>query len=132
MESSDSDADEHETVKGKRAAVDKRATDRMSEDEFQRILSEAGQDEPLLALPAPAVRNAWHEDPATRAKAEAEVERVLGIRNARELFGTGSAMERRAEFRRLARLLHPDKMLVSGERAALALRRVVEAAKDLQ
>merc|ERR1711935_1236435 len=81
IESTDSDVDAHDTVKAKRATGtagkkgywdNERSTGKLTEDEFQRILSDAGQDEPLLGLPAPAVRTAWHEDPATRAKAAAE------------------------------------------------------------
>jgi len=65
------------------------------------------------------------------AEADREVERVLAATSARGVLGTGSPSERTAKFRRLVRLIHPDKGLVSGERANMALRRVVEARHEL-
>eukprot|EP00930_Biecheleria_cincta_P018260 TRINITY_DN14284_c0_g1_i1.p1 TRINITY_DN14284_c0_g1~~TRINITY_DN14284_c0_g1_i1.p1 ORF type:complete len:272 (-),score=33.48 TRINITY_DN14284_c0_g1_i1:735-1550(-) len=57
--------------------------------------------------------------------AEAEVSRILKSRGTiREILGAGKQRDQHREFRRIARLLHPDKKLVSGEdpRADLALR----------
>lgn len=126
-ECSDSDEEDQKAFK-----PNELPTDAFTEDEFRRILSDSEQDEPLLALTAPTAETAWYDNPASRAKAAAEVERVLAVRNSCDIFGAGTIAERKAEFRRLARLLHPDKRLVTGDRASLALRRVVEAARHLQ
>jgi len=63
--------------------------------------------------------------------AEAEVERILAISSPGDLFGSGGPNEKKREYLRLVRLLHPDKGLAAGERAHLALRRVVEAYRSL-
>jgi hypothetical protein len=68
---------------------------------------------------------------ALREEATREVERVLGAKGAREIFGNEGSVERRAQYRRLVRLLHPDKKAVEGQRASLALRRVVECYRSL-
>lgn len=64
------------------------------------------------------------------AEAEREVEHVLSAPTAREVLGIGSPNERTARFRQLVRLLHPDKGLVTGARANMAFRRVVEAKQN--
>jgi len=66
-------------------------------------------------------------DSSLRAEAAREVERILAAPNQLAVLGGGAKKERTAKFRQLARMLHPDKGLVEGDRAALALRRVVEA-----
>lgn len=77
------------------------------------------------AIPGPV------SDPTQRAEAEREVERILAIRNPCAIFNNGTKTERRSEFRRLVRMLHPDKQVVGGERANLALRRLVEAYRSM-
>jgi len=77
-------------------------------------------DTPLLALP-PSPSHARQADAAR------EIDRILGARQSDALFGDGPVAEQKAEFRRMVRLLHPDKQSASGDRANLALRRVVEA-----
>jgi len=62
-----------------------------------------------------------------RAEALREAERVLAAPSPHLVLGGGNTEETRREFRRLVLLLHPDRGHCSGERAALALRRVVEA-----
>lgn len=69
---------------------------------------------------------------ALRAEASHEVERILAAASPSAVLGCGSACDQKSEFRRLVRLLHPDKGNVRGERAALALRRVVEANRSLE
>jgi len=66
-----------------------------------------------------------------RAEAAKQVEVILSARSATAVLGDGPLEERRSEFRRLAKLLHPDKALVTGERANLALRRLLEAHRSL-
>jgi len=67
-----------------------------------------------------------------KALAMAEVERILKRRNVGEILGGGSRTQRRKAFTRIARLLHPDRGLVSASdpRAALALRIAIAAHKD--
>lgn len=77
-----------------------------------------------LATPLP--------DPVLRAEALRAIEQILEAPRARDIFGGGIPSEQKAEFRRLARLLHPDKGLASGERANLALRRLMEAHRSLE
>eukprot|EP00418_Pyrodinium_bahamense_P095918 CAMPEP_0179038998 /NCGR_PEP_ID=MMETSP0796-20121207/14921_1 /TAXON_ID=73915 /ORGANISM="Pyrodinium bahamense, Strain pbaha01" /LENGTH=464 /DNA_ID=CAMNT_0020735331 /DNA_START=149 /DNA_END=1543 /DNA_ORIENTATION=+ len=108
---------------GQREAQPRR--DAFREDELRRLLLQVEEEEPERALPA-LQGQALPLDPARRAEAVQEVERVLAARDLQTLFGDGSSTQRRSEFRRLVRMLHPDKGLVSGERATLALRRVVE------
>lgn len=60
-----------------------------------------------------------------------EVERVLAAPNAHMVLGGGNVEQTRREFRRIVLLLHPDRGNVQGERAALALRKVVEAHQTL-
>mmetsp|Transcript_37879 Transcript_37879/g.102549 ORF Transcript_37879/g.102549 Transcript_37879/m.102549 type:complete len:339 (-) Transcript_37879:37-1053(-) len=62
-----------------------------------------------------------------RGEAQREVDRVLAAPNLHWVLGGGTSAETKQEYRRLLRLLHPDRGLCSGERAASALRRVAEA-----
>lgn len=67
---------------------------------------------------------------ATRkALAAAEIDRILACRKVGEILGDGGRIEHREAFNRIARLLHPDKGLVSENdpRAALALRLTLAA-----
>lgn len=60
-----------------------------------------------------------------KSMAESEVNRILKSRGTvREILGVGKQRDKHREFRRIARLLHPDKNLVSRDdpRADLALR----------
>jgi hypothetical protein len=66
-----------------------------------------------------------------RRDAQREVERVMAAPNPHMVLGGGNVEQTRREFRRLVLLLHPDRGHVHGERAALALRRVVEAHQTL-
>jgi len=68
-------------------------------------------------------------DPQRDAKEE--VERVMAAPNPHMVLGGGNVEQTRREFRRIVLLLHPDRGHVQGERAALALRRVVEAHQTL-
>lgn len=99
------------------------------ESELRALLADI-EDEELKALPGmprPLCPGGVDEAAAMRAEAAREAERVLGARGAREIFGAGSIAEQRAQYRRLVRLFHPDKKILEGQRASLALRRVVEA-----
>jgi hypothetical protein len=108
-----------------------------AEGELKSLLAEAdgddgeslGNQDPRLALPPSPRSSPAPQTPsrAQRAEAEREVERILEAKDAKNIFGDGTASQQRAEYRRLIRLLHPDKGLASGQRATLALRRVVEA-----
>merc|ERR1712050_561901 len=84
----------------------------MQEQEDERAL---GQDPVDLVL--------------QRALAAKEVERILAIRNIDQVLGGGSWDEQRLEFRRLAKILHPDKGVVSSDdkHAALAMRFAIAA-----
>jgi len=62
-----------------------------------------------------------------RSEAQREVDRVLAAPNLHWVLGGGNAAETKQEYRRLVRLLHPDHGHCSGERATLALQRVMEA-----
>jgi len=95
------------------------------ECELRRLLLEVDCEAPQRAPPSPQGQ-ASPLGPARRAEAQQEVERILAARDLRALLGEGSPAQRRSEYRRLVRMLHPDKGLVSGERATLALRRIVE------
>lgn len=101
------------------------------EGEMRRLLVfiEQGPQElpPLPPLPQLPDDGRAAAGPSQRQQAEAEVERIIAARDVVDIFGAGDAASRKQEFRRLLRLIHPDKGLVSGQRAALALRRVVEA-----
>merc|ERR1712039_935044 len=93
--------------------------------DFRQFLASVDHEEvnkPLLALPASVKQE-------RQADAIREVDRILAAPNVDDLFGTGTVAQQKMEFRRLVRLLHPDKGSVSGDRANLALRRAVEAYK---
>jgi hypothetical protein len=90
------------------------------ETELRSLLTEVEEAEPsLMCLPD-------RPEAAQRAEAGREVERVLAAKDMHDILGSGSAAQQRGAYRRLVRLFHPDKGLVAGDRAALALRRVVE------
>merc|ERR1712083_1029716 len=76
------------------------------------------------------------EGPSAEALSETargEVERILSVKRSssdwRFVLGGGTLFEQEREFQRLLKLLHPNEGYVSGNRAALALRRVVDAHK---
>lgn len=94
----------------------------ITDGELRRLLAEV-EDEERLALTSSASSQA---DLPREAEAQAEVDRILATRNVEEIFGRGTVVEQKIQYRRLVRMLHPDKGLVDGERATLALRRVVE------
>ena len=85
------------------------------------LLEDVERMEPGVAQSAPT------PDPALRVEAEREVERIISARGTKDIFGGGSLVQQKSEFRRLVRMLHPDKQLVAGPRATLALRLLVEA-----
>jgi len=96
----------------------------MTDGELHRLLAEVdAEDEERLALTGSASAQA---DMPRKAEAQAEVDRILATQNVEEIFGPGTVVEQKIQYRRLVRMLHPDKGLVNGERATLALRRVVE------
>mmetsp|Transcript_79937 Transcript_79937/g.258934 ORF Transcript_79937/g.258934 Transcript_79937/m.258934 type:complete len:192 (-) Transcript_79937:61-636(-) len=102
------------------------------EGELRQLLVEVEEEErraignPALPPPTTSIGSASPER-AARAEAAQEAERILATKDIRAIFGNGQVVERKAEYRRLVRLLHPDKGLASGERATLALRLVVES-----
>jgi len=98
--------------------------------ELRELLADAERMEPALALPAPQQQKAWKPDIAQQKEAAQSVERILAARNLSSVLGNAPD-QRRAEFRRLVRLLHPDKGLVAGARASLALRRLLESQRTL-
>lgn len=120
---------EHESVEALRHAF--------RQSELRSLLAQVEDEENAQVTsaapraPAAGVDGGVQASAQQRADADREVERVLSAPTAREVLGTGSAAERTAKFRQLVRLIHPDKGLVSGERANLALRRVVEARHEL-
>jgi len=95
------------------------------EGDLLMLLDDLERMEPGLAKGEPT------PDPTLRAEAEHEVERIISARGAKDIFGGGSLDQQKSEFRRLVRMLHPDKQLVAGPRATLALRLVVEASRTL-
>lgn len=101
--------------------------------ELQRLLSEimGGSQGQMLQLECPAAACSPEEAElaAQRAKAAAEVARILEARTAQEVLGGGSKEEQHREFRRIALLLHPDKGFVDhdNQRANLAMRLAVAA-----
>lgn len=94
--------------------------------ELQQLLETDRGRGPLLQLecPAAATSPVDAELQSQRAKAAAEVERILSARNADELLGQGSREHQKRQFKRILLLLHPDKGLVNHDdkRADLALR----------
>jgi len=101
--------------------------------ELQQLLSEmnARAQGSVLQLEYPAAAPSPQdvEHAAQRARAAAEVERILSSRSAVEVLGRGSKDEQKQEFKRLALLLHPDKGFVDAddERAGLAMRLAMAA-----
>merc|ERR1712113_605413 len=83
---------------------------------LQRLLDTDPQADALPVLKS-SPSNPELQDEAARV-----VEEVLSVRDVRTLFGNGTVLEQKCEFRRLVRLLHPDKGYTSGDRAKLALR----------
>lgn len=92
------------------------------ESELRSLLADLEEAEAEPGLKCLADR----PESAQRAEAAREVERVLAARDAGAILGGGSPAQQRSAYRRLVRLLHPDKNLAAGDRATLALRRVVE------
>lgn len=119
-------SDEESSLEGGKEPEDvRRSTSNLDEEGWRRLLEHLEKDDtPTLALPAPESPKASQQ--TKRAEAMQEVERVMATKESRAIFGGGTIIEQKIEFRRLVRLLHPDKGLVSGPRATLALRRVVE------
>jgi len=98
--------------------------------ELKQMLSDAEQADPELCVGRSSEGKGAQPvepDPAQRAEAEQEIERVLSAKDASSIFGHGDAQQQHKAFRRLVRLLHPDKHLVSGPRANMALRLVLES-----
>jgi len=89
--------------------------------ELLMLLEDVERMEPGLAQGEPTL------DPKLRAEAEHEVERIISAQGCKDILGGGSLVQQKSEFRRLVRMLHPDKQLVAGPRATLALRLLVEA-----
>jgi hypothetical protein len=75
-----------------------------------------------------ASAQAASESPESKAIA-GEVERILSARCAAEILGGGSRKDKRREFNRIVRLLHPDKGLVdpTDERAGRAYNLLINA-----
>lgn len=109
-------------TKGSEASSEESGPD---QGELLMILEDVERMEPGVSQGAPT------PDPALRVEAEREVERIISARGTKDMFGGGSLVQQKSEFRRLVRMLHPDKQLVSGPRATLALRLLVEAHKML-
>jgi len=102
--------------------------------ELRRLLSDAEQADPELVVGHPSEGTSAQlrkPDPAQRAEAEQEMERVLSAKDASSIFGHRDAQQQNKAFRRLVRLLHPDKRLVSGSRANMALRLVLESHRSI-
>jgi hypothetical protein len=129
--SDDSDSDSDEESKPKPALTDGRPPQPyqgvLQGSDLAALLADIEEEERrMLTGPRSLGPTSPRTIGALREEATLEVERVLSVKSAREIFGTGGSCERRAEYRRLVRLLHPDKKMVEGQRASLALRRVVE------
>lgn len=101
------------------------------QSEIDRLVADALQMEPTLALPPPPPDHSSLPNVDHRAEAAREVERILAAGDMRTIL-SGGKEQRSSEFRRLVLLLHPDKQLVSGERASLAVRRLVESYRALR
>jgi len=69
-----------------------------------------------------------------KARAAAEVDRILACRNAQEILGGGSREDQQKEFKRVALLLHPDKGIVQPDdnRATLAMRLALAAMQQMR
>lgn len=97
--------------------------------DLRRLLVEEGPvQREVLPIEAPE-ETAVRDSVAARARATSEVDRVLAARSAQAVLGGGSREEQQGEFRRLVRLLHPDKGFVDKDdaRANLAMRLCVAA-----
>ncbi|CAK0789742.1 unnamed protein product, partial [Prorocentrum cordatum] len=81
----------------------------------------------LLAAASAEAEDGAGEYAGSQAEAAFEVERILVCPDLGAVLGGGSLHQRRREFRRLLLLLHPDKGLAFGPRAAAALQRAVDA-----
>jgi len=105
----------------------------LQESELRALLADIEEEERLMLTAGPRSLRPGSQSGKAPTKDEAlfEVERVLSAKSAKEIFGGGGANEQRACYRRLVRLLHPDKKVVEGQRASLALRRVVECYRAL-
>lgn len=103
--------------------------------DLRRLLVEEGQvaQRQPLSLEFPE-ETTVHDLAAARARATSEVDRILAARSAEAVLGGSSREERQAEFRRLVRLLHPDKGLVeAGDvKANLAMRLCVAALQKVR
>eukprot|EP00927_Polykrikos_kofoidii_P051417 TRINITY_DN45216_c0_g1_i1.p1 TRINITY_DN45216_c0_g1~~TRINITY_DN45216_c0_g1_i1.p1 ORF type:complete len:1977 (+),score=287.73 TRINITY_DN45216_c0_g1_i1:196-6126(+) len=97
-----------------------------SASEVRRLLAELGSTPGDIVTSAQVIEG---QEGACRrgAEAEREVDRILAARSARSVLKGATAAARRREFRRLALLVHPDKGNCAGDRAALALRRLLAA-----
>jgi hypothetical protein len=107
----------------------------LKESELRALLADIEEEERLMLTGprsfSPGAFGSADGTATLRKEATQEVERVLNSKSARDIFGSGSASDQRAKYRRLVRLFHPDKKILEGERASLALRRVVEAYRSL-
>lgn len=101
--------------------------------ELQQLIKDWNPGSGLLALDEPEMEQETqakfegrelHEH---RKTAEGEIDRILGTRDITDVLGKGSLEHQRSKFRQLAKLLHPDRGVVSGDRANLALRLAVAA-----
>lgn len=102
--------------------------------DLRQLLSDAEQADPELFVGRSSegkTAQPLEPDPAQHAEAKQEMERVLSAKDASSIFGHGDAQQQNRAFRRLVRLLHPDKHLVSGPRASMALRLVLESHRSL-
>lgn len=105
--------------------------------ELRQLLVEQGflasDTSALAALEWPGAA-AEADQARQRAKAAAEVDRILASRTAQEILGGGSREEQQKEFKRIALLLHPDKGIVQtdDDRASLAMRLALAAAQKIR
>lgn len=102
--------------------------------ELRELLISERNADGLLQLEFPAAEPQQPEDPAVlaqKARAAAEVSRILEMNHAQQVLGAGSQEDQKREFKRLVLLLHPDRGLVDHDdkRANLAYR-LVKAAMD--
>jgi len=105
--------------------------------ELQQLLVEQGflasEISSLAALEWPRA-TAEADLARQKAKAAAEVDRILACGTANEILGDGSREEQQKEFKRIALLLHPDKGIVHADddRAALAMRLALAATQRMR
>jgi len=103
---------------------------KLPDAELDTLLADAVDEEEeraMKSLPAPPLSSYQELNAKYCQEASEEVDRILRTHDPHSILGSGTTADRKNAFRRLVRLLHPDKRFVSGERANLALRRVVEA-----